>query len=76
MNVARPLALGAVFLAGTAALICLSWLLLNLAVDPLLAEKWWEHTLVVAYIIAPAWAPLVVLGAMHYWPLHLRPRGF
>jgi|RhiMetdeSRZDD1v2_1073273.scaffolds.fasta_scaffold712288_1 hypothetical protein len=44
---------------GGGVLVVVSWWLLTQAVDPGKAAKWWEHALVVAYLLAPVWAPLL-----------------
>ena len=44
---------------GGCALILLSWWLLPLVAHPGTATEWWERGLLAAYILAPAWAPLL-----------------
>jgi hypothetical protein len=44
---------------GGAALIVLSWWLLTMVVDPIMADEWWEYALVAAYLLGPIWAPLL-----------------
>ena len=44
---------------GGGVLIVLSWWLLTLVADPATADEWWEYALVVTYLLAPVWAPLL-----------------
>jgi hypothetical protein len=56
----RTEALAVVFAFGTpggGVLILLSWWLL--IPDPGHATEWWEYALVLAYLLAPLWAPLL-----------------
>jgi hypothetical protein len=52
-----PLPLPCALLEGV--LIVLFWWLLTWVAHPANADQWWEYTLVVAYILAPLWAPLL-----------------
>jgi hypothetical protein len=45
---------------GGALLIILLWWLLTSVADPATAHEWWEHALVLLYILTPVWAPLLV----------------
>ena len=40
-------------------LILLSWWLLTLVTDPATADERWEYALMVTYLLAPVWAPLL-----------------
>ena len=50
-----------------AALVLLAALVLwlvSLFIDPVWADEWWEHTLVLASILLPAWLPALVVGGI------------
>jgi hypothetical protein len=55
-SLAATYALGA---PGGGLLVVAFWWLLALVAHPATATEWWQYALVAAYILAPAWAPLL-----------------
>jgi len=43
-------------------LVALALWLVSLFIDPVWADEWWEHTLVLAAILLPAWLPALVVA--------------